>query len=64
MSGKRKRGRPKKTWRKQKEEETGKIGLNKKDTLYRAKWRDGVRENAEGIGIMVTRSYMYSNARG
>ena len=49
MTGKRKRGRPKKTWKKQVEEETEKIGL-KEDALRRDKWRDGVREIAEGMG--------------
>ena len=49
VSGKRKRGRPKKTWKKQ-VEETEKIGLKKKDTLRRDKWRDGVRAIAEGMG--------------
>ena len=33
VSGKRKRGRPKKTWKKQVEEETEKIGLKKKNAL-------------------------------
>ena len=37
MSGKRKRGRPKKTWKKQvEEEETEKIGLKKEDALNQA----------------------------
>ena len=48
VSGKRKRGRPKKTWKKQ-VEETEKIGL-KKDALGRDKWRVGVRAIAEGMG--------------
>ena len=39
VSGKRKRGRPKKTWKKQ-VEETEKIGLKKEVALNRAKWRD------------------------
>ena len=50
VSGNRKRGRPKKTWRKQVEEETEKIGLKKEDALNRAMWRDGVRAIAEGMG--------------
>ena len=50
VSGKRKRGRPKKTWRKQVEEETEKIGLKKEDALRRDKWRDGVRAIAEEMG--------------
>ena len=50
MSGKRKRGRPKKTWKKQVEGETEKIGLKKEDALRRDKWRDGVQAIAEGMG--------------
>ena len=42
VSGKRKRGRPKKTWKKQVEEETENIGLKKEDALRQDKWRDGV----------------------
>ena len=48
--GKRKRGRPRKTWKKQVEEETEKIGLKKEDALRRDKWRDGVQAIAEGMG--------------
>ena len=47
VSGKRKRGRPKKTWKKQVEE---KIGLKKEDALNRAKWKDGVRAIADETG--------------
>ena len=48
VSGKRKRGRRKKTWKKQvEEEETEKIGFKKEDALNRDKWRDGVRAIAE-----------------
>ena len=49
VSGKRKRGRPKKTWKKQMEKETEKIGLKKEDALRRGRWRDAVRAIAEGI---------------
>ena len=49
VSGNRKRGRPKKIWKKQVEEETEKIGLKKEDALRRNKWRDGVRTIAEGM---------------
>ena len=44
-----KRARTTKTWKKQVEEETEKIGL-KKDALRRDKWKDGVRAIAEGMG--------------
>ena len=50
VSGKRKRGRPKKTWKNRVEEETGKIGLKKEDALNREKWKNGVRAIAEGMG--------------
>ena len=47
VSGKRKQGQPKKTWKKQGEEETKKIGLKKESVLKRDKWRDGVQTIAE-----------------
>ena len=47
VSGKRKRGRPRK---KQVEGETEKIGLKKEDALRRDKWRDQVQAIAEGMG--------------
>ena len=47
VSGKRKRRRPKKTWKKQEKEETEKIGLEKEDARNRAKWRDKVLAIAE-----------------
>ena len=50
VSGKRKRGRLKKTWKKQLKEETERIGLKKEDALNRDKGRDGVRAIAEGMG--------------
>ena len=50
VTGKKKRGRPKKTWKKQVEEETEKTGLKKENALRRDKWRDGVRAIAEGMG--------------
>ena len=37
VSGKRKRGRPRKTWKKQVQEETKKIALKKEDALNRVK---------------------------
>ena len=50
VSGKRKRGRPRKTWKKEVEEETEKVGLKKEDALRRDKWRDQVRSIAEEMG--------------
>ena len=48
VSGNRKRARSTKTWKKQVEDETEKIGLKKEDALRRDKWRDGVQAIAEG----------------
>ena len=50
VSGKRKRERPKKIWKKQVQEDTVKIGLKKENALNRGKWRDGVQAIAEGMG--------------
>ena len=49
VRGKRKRGRPKKTWKTQVEEESMSVGLEKKDAMNRARWRVGVREIATGV---------------
>ena len=43
VRGRRKRGRPKKKWKKQVEEECRRVGLRKEDALNRARWREGVR---------------------
>ena len=37
-----KKGRPKRSWKKQVEEESVKIGLRKEDTFCRSKWSVGV----------------------
>ena len=50
VSGKRKRGRPRRPRRSKLEEETEKIDLKKEDALNRAKWRDGVQAITEGMG--------------
>ena len=46
VRGKRKPGRPKKTWKMQVEKDTRSVGLVKKDTMNQARWRLGVREIA------------------
>ena len=43
VDGRRRRGRPKRMWRSQVEEELTKVGLKKEDAIYRARWREGVR---------------------
>jgi len=48
VDGSRRRGRPKKTWKKQVIEESGKVGLGEGDALNRDKWKEGVRLIAVG----------------
>ena len=43
VEGRRKRGRPKRTWRKQVKKERAKAGLNLKDAHNRTKWRERVQ---------------------
>ena len=50
MKGKRKRERPKKTWKMQVEKESKSVGLEKKDPMNRARWRVGVGEIAAKVG--------------
>ena len=47
VNGKRKRGRPKLTWRRQVEESVKKVGLNIEEAGDRTRWREGVRAIAE-----------------
>ena len=47
---KRKRGRPKKTWKTQVEKESKSVDLEKEDALNRARWRVGVGKIAVKIG--------------
>jgi len=49
VRGKRKQGRPKKTWKTQVEKEGKSVGLEKKDAINQARWRVGVREIAAGV---------------
>ena len=49
VDGVRRRGRPKKTWKKQVEEDIKKIKLKKEDARNRGRWRDGVEKIARGV---------------
>ena len=49
MRGKRKPGRPKKTWKWQVEKESESVGLEKKDAMNRARSIEGVREIAARV---------------
>ena len=50
MQGKRKRGRPKKTWKTQVEKESKSVRLEKEDAMNQARWRVGVGEIAVRVG--------------
>ena len=49
VSGQRKRGRPKQSYKRQVEESLKKIGLRVEEATDRARWRKGVRAIAEGM---------------
>ena len=46
VDGRRRRGRPRNTWKKQVEKEMQKTGLQKEDAQDRTKWREGVKSIA------------------
>ena len=50
VKGKRKRGRPKKTWKTQVEKESKNVGLEKEAAMNQMRWRVGVREIAVRVG--------------
>ena len=47
--GQRKKWMPKRTWKKQVEEESVKIGLRREDALCRSMWSVGVNQIAAGL---------------
>ena len=49
IEGQRKKGRPKRTWKKQVEEESVKVGLRKEDTLCQLNWSVGINQIAAGL---------------
>ena len=49
VEGQRKKGRPKRTWEKQVEEESMKVGLRRKDALCRIMWSVGVDKITAGL---------------
>ena len=48
MAGRRGRGRPNTTWKRQVEEHTNQNVLKREDAIDRVKWRDGVDELSWG----------------
>ena len=49
VEGQRKKGRPRRTWRKQVGEESVKVGLRRKDALCRSKWSADVNQISAGL---------------
>ena len=49
VEGQRRRGRPRKTWKRQVEESIKNVGLKKEDALDRAKWKEGAKLIAPGV---------------
>ena len=50
VEGQRKKGRPKRMWKKQFEEESVKVGLRREDALCLSMWSVGVNTIAAGLG--------------
>ena len=49
VEGQKKKGRPKRTWKKQVEDESVEIGLRREDALCQSKWSVGVNQIAAGL---------------
>ena len=49
VKGQRKKGRLKRKWKKQVEEESARVGLRRKDALCRSKWSVDVNQIAAGL---------------
>ena len=49
VEGQRKKGRPKRMWKKQVEDKSVKIGLTWEDALCRSKWSAGINQIAVGL---------------
>ena len=49
VEGQRKKGRPKRTWKKLVEEESVKVGLRREDVLCQSKWSVGINQIAVGL---------------
>ena len=49
VDGQRKKGRPKRIWKRLVEEESMKVGLRRKDAFCRSKWNVGVNKIAAGL---------------
>ena len=49
VEGQRSKGRLKRTWKRQVEEESVKVGLRSEDALCRSKWSVGINQIAAGL---------------
>ena len=52
VKGKRKQGRPRKTWKMQVEKKSRSVGFKKENALNRMRWRVGVGEIAARVGYI------------
>ena len=63
VEGQRKKGRPMRTWKKQVEEESVKVGLRRKDALCRSKWSVDVNQIAVGLRCIWPPSHVGDTTR-
>ena len=63
VEGQRKKGRPKRMWKKQVEEESMKVGLRRKDALYRTKWSVVINKIAAGLRCIWPPSFVGDTTR-
>ena len=59
VEGQGKKGRPKRTWKRQVEEEGVKVGLRMEDALYLSKWSVGVNKIAVGGNLATLTCWGY-----
>ena len=52
VEGQRTKENPKRTWKKQVEKESMKVGLRREDVLFRSKWSVGVTKIAAEVGLL------------
>ena len=63
VEGERKKGRLTRTWKKQVEEESVKVGLRREDVLCSSKWSVGVNHIAAGLTLIWPYSLVVHAAR-
>ena len=63
VEGQRKKGRPKRTWKRQVEEEHVKVGFRMRDALCRSRWSVGVYKVAVGLRCIWRPSHVGDTTR-